>query len=234
MLTKRAAIFLAVLSFSSILSADLRATVLRNTELFVFTPILNIHAGPGPDQNVIEKLAYGARVHSFLEDRNRSGVIAEWVKVRAISEASTTEGYVRADALLPIPTPDPAKSGFASLTDRLTITGDLTITRADDTTTAVQAYDHGVTLTTRTFHTPYGDFEEQHITASGFTVAQGFILARAIINQDGAGSDHLARRPNIEVDDEGNHFIFDDSHWQIISVVQTADGATISFPERAD
>jgi hypothetical protein len=200
-------------------------------ELYVFAPTLDVQTSPGSYQQTVGTLTYGDRVHAAT---NANDDDKTWINVRGETKAGHVEGYTNAETLLPVPVPDITKSGFASLTDQLTARGEPSGTKTDDTTMLSQTYNHGVTLVTRTFHTPYGEFSEQQISVSGITVPQGFLLARAIVNQDGLTSNHMARTSKIEIDETGNSFIFDDSHWQMISVEQTPDGVTISFPERAD
>jgi len=200
-------------------------------ELYVFAPTLDVQTSPESGQQPVGTLTYGDRVYAAT---NTNDDDKTWINVRAETKAGHVEGYAHAEALLPVPVPDITKAGFASLTDQLTARGEPRGTKTDDTTTLSQTYHHGVTLVTRTFHTPYGDFSEQQISVSGITVPQGFLLARAIVNQDGLTSEHMARTSKMEIDETGNPFIFDDSHWQMISVGQTSDGVTISFPERAD
>jgi hypothetical protein len=229
MTTTRTYFFLMIVTFCSIDSAPIQAS-----ELYVFAPTLSLQVSPGPDQMTLGTLSYGERVEQTAIDPDDNVLSREWIRVRTDLSPERIEGYAHSEALLPIPAPDLSKSGFSALTDRLTPSGKPATSRTDDTTTAAQTYSHGVTLITRTFHTPYGDFAEQMITISGLSVAQGFLLARAIVNPDGPDADHMSRTARIEFDEEGNNFIFDDSYWQMIAVAKTPDGITISFPERAD
>lgn len=229
MTTTRAYFFSVIIIFCSIGSSPIRAN-----ELYVFVPTLGLQAAPGSDQKTLGTLSYGQRVEQIAVDPGDNVLSGKWIKVRTDLSPERMEGYVDSDVLLPIPAPDLSKSDFSALTDRLTPTGEPTTSKSDDTTTTAQVFSHGITLTTRTFHTPYGDFSEQIITVSGLSVAQGFLLARAIVNPDGPDADHMNRTAKIEKDEEGNSFIFDDSYWQMIAVAKTPDGVVISFPERAD
>jgi hypothetical protein len=229
MTTTRAYFFSVIIIFCSLGSSPIRAN-----EHYVFVPTLSLQAAPGSDQKTLGTLGYGQRVEQIAVDPGDNVLSGKWIKVRTDLSPERMEGYVDSDALLPIPTPDLSRSDFSALTDRLTPTGVPTTSKSDDTTTTAQVFSHGITLTTRTFHTPYGDFSEQIITVSGLSVAQGFLLARAIVNPDGPDADHMNRTAKIEKDEEGNNFIFDDSYWRMVAVAKTPDGVVISFPERAD
>jgi len=213
------------------LSSALTSAQSEPTELYVFAPTLALQASPGSDQENIGTLTYGDRVQIAA---HTDAAAQDWIKVQIETKAGHVEAYAKVETLLPVPAPDIVRTGFPSLLDHLAPHPEESVTKTDDTTTVVQAYSHGVTLVTRTFHTPYGEFSEQQISVSGLNVRQGFLIARAIVNQDGPTSDHMTRTAKIETDEAGNPFIFDESHWQMISVTQAPDGVTISFPERAD
>ncbi len=200
--------------------------------LYVYGATIPVHENPNSAQNALHTLSYGDQV--TVADEAVSPKPSEWLKGKIEVDAACIVGYIRADALLPLPAPDLALSGFQSLTNHLQEVGPAKSERQEDVTTLTQHYDHGVTLSTRTFHTPYGDFEDQNLLVSNITVAQGFLLARSIVNQDGIDSEHMSRLPKIEEDEQGNAYVLDDGYWQIISVKQTPDGVLIQFPERAD
>lgn len=200
--------------------------------LYVYSPTALVYENPGPAQASTFTLTYGDRITGA--DEAVTPTPSEWIKGKIEAEATSIVGYVRADSLLPLPAPDLSLSGFQSLINQLRKEGAATSERMEDVTTQTQLYEHGVTLSTRTFHTPYGDFEEQSLLVSNITVAQGFLLARAIVNQDGVGSEHMTRLPRVEKDEQGNAYILDGNYWQIISVRQMPDGVLIQFPERAD
>ncbi len=200
--------------------------------LYVYSPATTLHEKPVTDLPPLHTLSYGDKV-SVAEDAV-APASNEWIKGKIEADATCIVGYTRADALLPLPAADLSLSGFQSLTNQLQKVGSAASERVEDVTTLTQDYDHGVTLTTRTFHTSYGDFEEQNLLVSAITVAQGFLLARTIVNQDGATSEHMTRLPTVEKDEQGNAYILDEGYWQIISVRQTPDGVLIQFPERAD
>ncbi len=224
-------------SYAQVLSAFLCTIALLPAQafaanLYVYEPTTSLHQEPGSEEPVVHTLTYGDRV--VVAPAPAATPPAGWIKGKADGETICIMGYVQAAGLLPVPAPDLSQSGFASLTGRLKeIAGPETEKTADVTTTK-QRFDHGVTLVTRMFHTAYGDFEEQQLEVSGITVAQGFLLARAMVNQEGISSDHMARVPTVEKDAEGHPFILDESQWQIISVKQTSGGVVIAFPERAD
>ncbi len=200
--------------------------------LYVYSATTPVHGNLDTDQAALHTLSYGDQV--TVADDTVTSTPSERIKGKVDVEATTIEGYIRADALLPLPAPDLSLSGFQSLTNQLQKTGPAKSERQEDVTTLTQYYDHGVTLSTRTFHTPYGDFEDQNLLVLDITVAQGFLLARSIVNQDGVESEHMNRLPKIEEDEQGNTYVLDDDYWQIISVRQTPDGVLIQFPERAD
>eukprot|EP00435_Cladocopium_sp_Y103_P078684 s1_g2423.t1 len=202
------------------------------TDFYVYELTTSLHQEPGPEEPVVHTINYGDRV--IVAATPDTSTPDGWIAGKADGGTICIMGYVRSAGLLPVPAPDLTQSGFVSLTGRLQKITDPTTDKTDDVTTTEQTFDHGVTLVTRTFHTAYGDFEEQHLGVSGISVAQGFLLARAMVNQEGATSDHMARVPNVEKDTEGRPFILDESHWQIISVKETPDGVVIAFPERAD
>lgn len=201
-------------------------------DFYVYETATPLHQEPASEEPVVHTLKYGERI--IVDTTAETSPPDGWIKGKADAETICVMGYVRSANLLPVPTPDLSQSGFASLTDKLQQVDDPKIDKTDNVTTITQTFDHGVTLLTRTFHTAYGDFEEQQLEVSDISVAQGFLLARAMINQDGASSDHMARVPKVEEDAEGQLFVLDDSHWQIISVKEAPDGVIISFPERAD
>jgi len=200
--------------------------------LYVYSAITSVHENPDSDQTTLHTLSYGDQV--TVSDDAVTSTPSERIKGTVEVEATRIVGYIRADTLLPVPAPDLSLSGFQSLTNHLHEVGPAKSERQEDVTTLTQHYDHGVTLSTRTFHTPYGDFEDQSLLVSDITVAQGFLLARSIVNQDSVESEHMNRLPKIEEDEEGNAYVLDDGYWQIISVRQTPDGVLIQFPERAD
>ncbi|HBM87466.1 MAG: hypothetical protein P1U69_08280 [Parvibaculaceae bacterium] len=200
--------------------------------LYVYSATIPVHENPDSAQIALHTLSYGDQV--TVADEAVSPKPSEWLNGKIEVDAACIVGYIRADALLPLPAPDLALSGFQSLTNHLQEVGPAKSERQEDVTTLTQQYDHGVTISTRTFHTPYGDFEDQSLLVSDITVAQGFLLARSIVNQDGVKSEHMNRLPKIEMDEQGNAYVLDDGYWQIISVTQTPDGVLIQFPERAD
>ncbi len=202
--------------------------------LYVYSPLLPIHKGASLDDTEVHILDYGDKVTLVREETPTSPQPQEWAKIEVETEANRVVGYARTEALLPIPAPDVSQSGFAALTNRLTKSGPARTERSADITTERQSFKEGVTLATRIFHTPYGDFKEQTVTVSDITVSQGFLLARAIVNQDGIDSEHMGRSAKVETDEDGMAFIFDEDYWQIISITETQDGVQISFPERAD
>lgn len=201
--------------------------------LYIYSATMPVHENPDSAQTALHTLSYGDQV-TVADEAVSSSTPSGWLKGKIDVDAACFVGYIRADALLPLPAPDLALSGFQSLTNHLQEVGPAKSERKEDVTTLTQQYDHGVTLSTRTFHTPYGDFEDQSLFVSNITVAQGFLLARSIVNQDGIDSEHMSRLPKIEEDEQGNAYVLDDGYWQIISVKQTPDGVLIQFPERAD
>ncbi|MCE7999586.1 MAG: hypothetical protein HEP70_12060 [Rhodobiaceae bacterium] len=200
-------------------------------DLYAYNASTPVYEKPDSELPPLHMLSYGAKV-TVADEAMESG--SEWIKGKIEAEALCVVAYARSDALLPLPAPDLSVSGFQSLINQLEQVGAATSERKDNVTTQTQIFDHGVTLSTRTFHTSYGDFEEQSLLVSDITIAQGFLLARAIVNQDGISSEQMRRVPIIEKDEQGHPFIFDETHWQIISVTQTQEGILISFPERAD
>lgn len=201
-------------------------------DLYVYGATAPVYQHPDQGQPPIHTLIYGDRItHTNTSQTPPSN---GWVQGKVTTETTCIMGYAQSDTLLHVPTPDLSQSGFASLTRQLQKIGDAQIEQADDVTTVSQTFGHGVTLLTRTFHTAYGDFEEQQLTVSNISVDQGFLMARAIVTQDGTASENMTRTPTIETDAQGRLFVFDDSHWQIISVQQTPTGVSITFPERAD
>lgn len=205
---------------------------LMAADLYVYGATAPVYQHPDQGQPPIHTLIYGDRItHTSTSQTPPSN---GWVQGKVTTETTCIMGYAQSDTLLPVPTPDLSQSGFASLTRQLQKIGDAQVEQADDVTTVSQTFGHGVTLLTRTFHTAYGDFEEQQLAVSNISVNQGFLMARAIVTQDGTASENMARTPTIEKDAQGRLFVFDDSHWQIISVQQTPTGVAITFPERAD
>lgn len=200
--------------------------------LYVYSATTYVHENPDSGQTALHTLSYGD--HVTVSDDAVTSTPSERIKGAVDVEATRIVGYIRADALLPLPAPDLSLNGFQSLTNLLHEVGPAKSERQEDVTTLTQRYDHGVTLSTRTFHTPYGNFEDQSLLVSDITVSQGFLLARSIVNQDGVESEHMSRLPKIEEDEQGNAYVLDDGYWQIISVRQTPDGVLIQFPERAD
>jgi len=202
------------------------------SSLYVYSPTTPVHEKPESDQPTIHTLTYSDQV--TVAEEPVTTAPDEWLKGKIEVGAACIVGYVSAGALLPIPAPDLSLSGFQSLTNQLQKLGPAESEQVEDVTALTQPYEHGVTLSTRTFHTSYGDFTEQSLLVSAITVAQGFLLARAIINQDGVTSEHMTRLPTVEEDEQGNAYVMDDNYWQIISVRQTPEGVIIQFPERAD
>lgn len=201
-------------------------------DLYVYGATAPVYQHPDQEQTPIHTLIYGDQItHASTSQTTPSN---GWVQGKVATETTFIVGYVQSGTLLPVPPPDLSQSGFASLTGRLQKTGDAQIEQADDVTTVSQTFGHGVTLLTRTFHMAYGDFEEQQLAVSNISVAQGFLMARAIVTQDGTASEIMTRTPTIAKDAQGRLFVFDDSHWQIISVQQTPTGVVIALPERAD
>lgn len=200
--------------------------------LYTYSPTTPVHESPDADQPTLHSLAYGDRI--TVSDDTVTSTPGAWIKGKVETEATCIVGYLQAGALLPLPAPDLSLSGFQSLTSHLHEVGPAKFERQEDVTKLTQHYDHGVTLNTHIFHTPYGDFEDQSLLVSDITVAQGFLLARSIVNQDGVESEHMNRLPKIEEDEQGNAYVLDEGYWQIISVRETPDGVLIQFPERAD
>ncbi len=201
-------------------------------DFYVYEPTALLHQEPGSEEPVVHTLNYGDRV--MVAATSGTSPSDDWIKGKADGGTICIMGYVQVADLLPIPAPDLTTGGFASLTEKLEKIGDPVMDQTSEVTTITQEFNYGIALQTRTFHTAYGDFEEQHLEVSGITTAQGFLLARAMVNQEGVTSDQMTRAPNIEKDAEGNTYVFDDSRWQIISVKQAGNGVVISFPERAD
>ena len=162
----------------------------RQSELYVFAPTLNVQTSPGAGHKIVGTLTYGDSVQVSADSTADERA---WVNISTDTETGRVQGYARMGALLSLPAPDITMTGFSSLTRQLTPSVEPSGTKTDDTLTVTQSYGHGVTLITRTFYTPYGEFSDQQISVSGLTVAQGFLLARAIVNQDGATSDHMTR-----------------------------------------
>lgn len=149
-------------------------------------------------------------------------------------DTDTALGYARPDALLPLPAPDLTRAGFGALLSRLTPEGEPVQQDEDGMAVIRQSYSHGVTLIERQIPFAGSVMTEQTLFVRGIDAAQGFLLARALVNQDGPASPHMERTPVIQKDETGARFVNDDSYWQIIVVREVEGGVTIDFPERAD
>ncbi|MEQ9520298.1 MAG: hypothetical protein RLN89_12760 [Parvibaculum sp.] len=147
-------------------------------------------------------------------------------------------GFLSTRYLLPIPAPDIAKGGIASLLINLSKVGAPTTEATESGSVIHQTYSHGVT---HNLHENVFDgmtFTEETLSIEGIDLFQGFLLARAIVASEGPTSYILDVDPIIETAEDGTPFIMDDRDWQIIAIEQSTDkgtaGVYISFTERAD
>ncbi|MEQ9143585.1 MAG: hypothetical protein RLO08_04430 [Parvibaculaceae bacterium] len=194
----------------------------------MFDAALEVRGQPEAEAPLSHSLGYGDCVHV-----SRALAATGWAAL-VQPDTDTVLGYVRTDALLPLPAPDLTRTGFDALLSRLTPEGEPAQQDEDGIAVIRRPYSHGVTLVERQIPFAGSVMIEQTLFVRGIDAAQGFLLARALVNQDGPASPHMERTPVIQKDETGVRFVNDDSYWQIIVVREVEGGVTIDFPERAD
>lgn len=201
--------------------------------LTVFATELTVYASDEPNAETVGKLAYGDTVIAAEKDANMIPSSSTDHRIRI--KTDLLDGYVLAAYLIPLTAPELTNSGFSSLTSRLQAIDQPETMDETDLQTISQAFSGGVTLHELHFKMPDGGyFAEERLSVAGLSVFQGALLARAIVAADGVTSHHLSITPEVETDEDGKQFVYDDSDWQIFIVKQTDTGISILLPERAD
>ncbi len=204
-----------------------------NVNLTVFATELTVYASDEPNAETVGKLAYSDTV--VAAEKDASMIPSSSTDHRIRIKTDRLEGYVLAAYLIPLAAPELTNSGFRSLTSQLQAIGKPETTDEGELLTISQTYSDGVTVHERRFKMPDGGyFAEESLSVDRLSVFQGALLARAIVAADGATSHHLSITPEVETDEEGRQFVYDDSDWQIFIVKQTDTGVSIQLPERAD
>jgi len=202
-------------------------------ELTVFATELTVHSAAGADQDVVGTLSYGDSVTATEEDANTivTAPTDHWVKI----STDQFEGYVLGAYLLPLSAPDLTNGGFQSLLSRLPTIGNPEMSVTEDLDIVSQQYSAGVRHQEYRFKMPGGAvFSEERLFVANLSVFQGALLARTISAQEGLTSYRMTVLPELQMDENGAPFVYDDREWQIITVNQAPGGIMIQFPERAD